>query len=204
MELFKKISEMLGNGSTVTITIAKKGESLTVGVLPGNNLVKDAAKGRFVPLNLTGTADELDAGFLEAISAPIAKASGLLSDMAAFEKAQEEAKAKSKMEADRKSAEEKKKKEINEWLDLAKTNLDEKKYRDSLTCIAAARELIGNGDTSALDKLEAEVSKTSGSGSIFGASEDFSDGKNVKIGAKPSKGKASKAKEESIEEGEEE
>lgn len=41
MEIFKTLNEMLGDGSTLTITIAKKGEELIVSVLPGNNLVKD-------------------------------------------------------------------------------------------------------------------------------------------------------------------
>jgi PRTRC genetic system protein E len=187
MELFKKMSEMLGEGSTLTITVAKKGDKLVVGVLPGNSLVKDSAKGRIVPLNLSGTPDELDNGFVEAIAAPVGKASGLLSDMASFEKAQEEAKEKSKMEAEKKAAEDKKKKEFAEWIELAKANLKEEKFRDALTCIAGARKIASDSDKSTLDKLEAEVAQSSGVGSMFGGPEDKSDGKNVKPGAKSAK-----------------
>lgn len=207
MELFKKISEMLGDGSTLSITVAKKGENLVVGVLPGNNIVKDAAKSRIVPLNLSGTPDELDEGFVEAISAPIAKASGLLSDMASFEAAQEEAKAKSKMEADKKAAEDKRKKELSEWIALANQNLKENKFRDALTCIANARKVAVDSDKATLDKLEADVAKTSGAGSMFGEAEDASDGKNIKLGGKDkakSKGKNKDDDGDDAEEGDDE
>lgn len=205
MELFKKISEMLGDGSTLSITIAKKGENLVVGVLPGNDLVKDAAKSRIVPLNLSGTPVELDEGFIEAVFTPITKASGLLSDIASFEAAQEEAKAKSKMEADKKSAEDKRKKELGEWIDLAKQNLKENKFRDALTCVANARKKATDSDKSALDKLEAEIAKTSGAGSMFGEAEDASDGKNVKLGgSSKSKGKSNDNNGDDTEEGDDE
>lgn len=202
MELFKKMSEMLGEGSTLTITVAKKSDKLIVGVLPGNDLVKDSAKGRIVPLNLIGTPEELDNGFVDAISAPIAKATGLLSDMASFEKAQAEAKEKSKMEAEKKSVEEKKKKELAEWLDLARKNLKENKFRDALACIAGARKIASEADKTTLDKLEAEVAQASGAGSMFGGPDDMSDGKNIKIGAKPAR-VAKSTKSDSNEEDEE-
>lgn len=182
MKMFKTFMEMLGDGSSVTITIAKKGEELIVSVLPGNSIVKDTAKSRIVPLNLSGTAEDLDDGFIDAISTPIAKSIDLLSNMASFEKAQEEAKAKSKMEAEKKAVEEKRKKELSDYVSLAKQNLKEEKFRDALTCIANARKVATSNDCSALDKLEIEVSKLSGAESMFGDLEDKSDGKNVKIG----------------------
>lgn len=200
MEVFKKIDEMLGEGSTLTITIAKKGEELVVGILPGNSLVKDSAKNRIVPLNLTGTPEELDNGFIEAIAAPITKSSGLLTNMASFEKAQEEAEKKSKMEAEKKSAEDKRKKDLSEWISLAKQNLKEEKFRDALTCVAGARNVASDSDKSTLDKLEAEIAKASGSGSMFGGPEDKSDGKNVKPGPKPSKSKGSSKDEDNEDE----
>ena len=196
MEVFKKISEMLGEGSTLTITIAKKGEELVVGILPGNSLVKDTAKNCIVPLNLTGTPEELDNGFIDAIAAPISRTSGLLTNMASFEKSKEEAEKKSKMEAEKKSAEDKRKKEFSEWIALAKQNLKEEKFRDALTCVAGARNIASDSDKSTLDKLEAEIAKESGTGSMFGGPEDKSDGKNVKPGSKPSKGKASSKNDE--------
>ena len=49
MNLFTTLSDVLGNGCTATITIAQKDGIMTVGVLPGNDLVKDAAKNSIVP-----------------------------------------------------------------------------------------------------------------------------------------------------------
>lgn len=192
MEVFKKLNAMLGEGSTLTLTIAKKGEQLTVAVLPGNSLVKDNAKSNLVPLNLVGTADELDAGFLDAISTPISKTIGLLTDMAAYEKAEEEAKAKSKMEAERKAAEDKRKKDVADWIDLAKTNLSESKYRDASTCLANARKQANDKEVKSIESVEADIAKATSSTLFGGDAEDKSDGKNIKIGGKPTKAKATK------------
>lgn len=194
--MFKTFKEMLSDGSSVTITIAKKGEELIVSVLPGNSIVKDSAKSRIVPLNLSGTAEDLDNGFIDAISAPITKSIDLLSNMASFEKSQEEAKAKSKMEAEKKSAEEKRKKEMSEYVSLAKQNLKEEKFRDALTCIASARKLSTESDKSTLDKLESDVANASGVGTMFGGPEDKSDGKNVRLGKTKADVKVEKEDEE--------
>ena len=80
MDLFEKLSEIMGEGSTVTMTVAKSGKGMTVSVMPGNSLVKDAAKSKFVPINVSGTPEELDEGFLDTILNPIAKANGLLTN----------------------------------------------------------------------------------------------------------------------------
>lgn len=67
MELFTKLSEIMGEGCTLAITIAKTKNGMTVSVLPGNSLVKDAAKNKIAPLNISGSASELDEGFVNAI-----------------------------------------------------------------------------------------------------------------------------------------
>ena len=84
MDLFKQLSEVMANGSTLAITVAKKEDGLTVSVLPGNSLVKDAAKNKFVPICLKGTAEEMDEGFLSTILKPVEKAIGLLSNIKEF------------------------------------------------------------------------------------------------------------------------
>ena len=116
MNLFTTLSDVLGNGCTATITIAQKDGIMTVGVLPGNDLVKDAVKNSIVPLNISGTPEELDEGFVAAIAEPIKKTTGLLVDMAAYERAAEEAKAKSKMEEERKAAEKTRKEQYNGYV----------------------------------------------------------------------------------------
>lgn len=194
MDLFKTLSEVLGEGCTATITIAQKDGIMTVGVLPGNDLVKDAAKNKIVPLNVSGTPEELDAEFINVIAAPIQRTSGLLADMAAYEKAQEEAKAKSKMEEEKKAAEAKRKKDYTGFLELAKTNLKEKKFRDALTCIEGARKYASTeAEKNAVNTLAAEIDSAAGNGALFGPAEDFSDGKNVNPNATKGKGAAAKS-----------
>lgn len=187
MNLFKTLSEVLGDGCTATITIAQKDGIMTVGVLPGNNLVKDSAKNKIVPLNVSGTPEELDEGFIEAIAEPIRKTSGLLVDMAAYEKAAEEAKAKSKMEEEKKSAEAARKKEFDGYIALARTNLKEQKYRDALKCVESARKVSSAADKSVLDTLTNEINSNSGQGALFGPAEDKSDGKNISLNAQKGK-----------------
>lgn len=183
MNLFKTLSEVLGNGCTATISIAQKDGIMTVGVLPGNNLVKDSAKNKIVPLNVSGTPEELDEGFVEAIAEPVRKTAGLLVDMAAYEQATEEAKAKSKMEEEKKVAEANRKKEYDGYLNLARTNLKEQKYRDALKCVESARKVALPTDKVTLDTLTNEINSSSGQGALFGPAEDKSDGKNVSLNA---------------------
>lgn len=183
MNLFKTLSEVLGNGCTATITIAQKDGIMTVGVLPGNNLVKDGAKNKIVPLNVSGTPEELDEGFVDAIAEPVRKTAGLLVDMASYEQAAEEAKAKSKMEEEKKAAETTRKKDYDGYINLARTNLKEQKYRDALKCVESARKVSLPSDKVALDTLTNEINSASGQGALFGPSEDKSDGKNVSLNA---------------------
>lgn len=200
MNLFKTLSEVLGDGCTATITIAQKDGVMTVGVLPGNNLVKDSAKNKIVPLNLTGTPEELDEGFVNAISEPIRMTSGLLVDMATFEKAAEEAKAQSKMEEEKKEAEAKRKKEYDGYMALARTNLKESKYQDALKCVESAKKSSTPADKSAMDALINEINSQSGQGALFGPAEDKSDGKNVSLASSKA---VKKAKPESNDDDEE-
>ena len=174
MELFKKLSESMAEGTTIALTIAKSESGLAVSVLPGNSLVKDAAKNKFVPICLNGTAEEMDEGFLDTVLRPIAKANGLLSNIKDFEDAQEEAKKASEME-----------------------NFKENKFKDALTCLDGAHKYATTvaGSASKVDSLREKVKAALGEGSMFGAAtEDMSDGKNVKPG-KAAKAAPAKAEE---------
>lgn len=196
MNLFTTLSDVLGNGCTATITIAQKDGIMTVGVLPGNDLVKDAAKNSIVPLNISGTPEELDEGFVAAIAEPIKKTTGLLVDMAAYERAEEEAKAKSKMEEERKAAEKTRKEQYNGYVALAEANLKEQKYRDALKCVESARKVATDAEWPVLDTLERKINETSGSGALFGPADDKSDGKNVTLTQAKGKKKAAPVNED--------
>ena len=181
MEFFKKINDLLGEGCTLSINVAKKGDTLIVGVLPGNPIVKDAAAKNLIPLNISGTPDELDEGFLAAIEAPISRTSGLLVDMASFEKGEADAKAKSAMIAKQKEEKQKKEAEFKGYLALAQENCNAEKFRDAKTCLDKARAAGDGSDAQnrQIRDIEASISQKSGEGSIFGGAVDKSDGKNV-------------------------
>lgn len=185
MELFKRLSESMEVGSSVVITVAKTENGMAVSVLPGNKLVKDAAKNKLVPINMTGEPDEIDEGFLATILKPIASANGLLSNIKDFEASVEEAKKASEMEKKAKDEQKKVTEEFQGWFALAEQNYGENKFKDALTCISNAEKLSDKiaGSKSKIDAMRKKIKEALGEGNMFGSDvEDVSDGKNVKLG----------------------
>ncbi|GAB3511771.1 PRTRC system protein E [Emticicia fontis] len=94
---FKQI-EQLGLSGTLQITISKGAEnSLVVSTMLTNQACGDKAKNLITPLNVRGSAEELDEGYFEIISTPIQSTSGLMTNMEAYLKQTEEAKKQSEM-----------------------------------------------------------------------------------------------------------
>jgi len=117
---FNQIQQLEFTGN-LQLTIAKGAENnLIVSVLLNNEQCGDQAKELIPPLNLRGTAEDLDNGFFGQITAPIQAVSGLMVDMEKFQKQLDEAKKQSAME---KAKTEKAKKEQD-----TKT----KKYKDAM------------------------------------------------------------------------
>ena len=103
------------------VTIRKGAESnWIVSVMLNNEQCGDDARKLIPPLNLRGSAEELDNGFFERITTPIQTASGLMVDMEGFMKQLEEVKKQSAMEKE-KTDRERKEKEAKE-----------KKYRETM------------------------------------------------------------------------
>jgi len=172
MEFFKQLSEIMGEGSTLAITIAKRADGLSVSVLPGNGLVKDAAKSKIIPLCVNGTAQEMDEGFIEAVKQPMQKSLSFLSNVGDFEKAQEAAKNASEMEKKAKEEAAKRKADFNGWYALAETNFKESKFKDANTCLDNAEKIVkeNGGDMAKVDILRKKIKDALGEGSMFGAS----------------------------------
>lgn len=103
------------------VTIRKGAESnWIVSVMLNNEQCGDDARKLIPPLNLRGSAEELDNGFFERITTPIQTVSGLMVDMEGFMKQLEEVKKKSAMEKE-KADRERKEKETKE-----------KKYKEAM------------------------------------------------------------------------
>jgi len=102
--LFEDLEKLMTTGVDISLVIRKRDDGLTVAVLPKANGLKDEAQHQLTPLTLSGTARELDEGFLQAISAPMQKATGLLLNMKQFEQAADATKAASRAEKEKTDA----------------------------------------------------------------------------------------------------
>ena len=110
---FRQIAKMNLTGD-LQITLTQTTENNYVAsVLLKNEQCGDEARKSIPPLNLRGTAEELDNGFFENISTPLQTASGLMVDMESFMKQLEVTKKQSAMEKE-KSDKEKKEKEFKD------------------------------------------------------------------------------------------
>ena len=127
---FRQLANMNLTGDLQIILRPTKENRFVLSVMLNNEQCGDQARKLIPPLNLRGTAEELDNGFFESISIPLQTASGLMVDMENFMKQVEEAKKKSAMEKE-KLDKEKKEKEAKE-----------KKYHDA---VQKAEELEKEG-----------------------------------------------------------
>lgn len=76
---------MITAGTDLSFSIRQVNNRLTVAVMPRRTGLKGEAGGQIVPLVLNGTPEELDAEFLQAISTPVQKAQGILTNLETFE-----------------------------------------------------------------------------------------------------------------------
>jgi PRTRC genetic system protein E len=118
------------------ITIAKGTEDrLIVLVMLQNEGCGDTAKHSIPPLNLRGTAEELDSGFFENITAPMESASGLMVDMEGYMKRLEDTKKQSAMEKEKddskKKEQESKDKKFSDAMAKADELEKEGKFREA-------------------------------------------------------------------------
>lgn len=184
MGLFKTLSGLLTSGNTITMTIGKNGDRLLVSLLPGNDMVKGAAKNTITPIQVSGTAEELDEGFVNVIKQGVAEQVGLLDNMKDVEeankKAAEQAKAAASAKKVEKAAAEDKSKKVADWLELAKKNLNAKKYEDALQVIEKAKAVGDTTSTRAIMDLESLIKNAYGKGTMF-QNEDLSDGTEVEL-----------------------
>ena len=141
---FRQIAKMNLTGD-LQITLRPTTEnSFVLSVLLKNEQCGDEARKTIPPLNLRGTAEDLDNGFFESITQPLQTASGLMVDMESFMKQLEETKRNSAMEKE-KSDKEKKEKEAKEKkfkdsLQKAEELEKEEKYKDAWSALPKASE----------------------------------------------------------------
>ena len=160
--MFTKISNLLKDGEMLRINIMKTGETLVVTVLPKLEEVKDPAAEQLIPLNLKGNPEELDCGFIEAIRSPVIKSTGLMTNMAEYEKSTEKATEESKAEKDRKD-------KIDKYMKEAEAAEKAGKHKEALSAYTKALELDKKNVKIQL-KINALKIKTAGCVDIFSSS----------------------------------
>lgn len=171
---FHQIAQLQITGD-LQLTIAKGAENnLIVSVMLQNEQCGDNAKNIIPPLNLRGTAEELDNGFFEKITTPIQAASGLMVDMEAYMKQVEEAKKHSAMEKEKgekqKKEQEAKDKKYNDAMAKADELEKEGKFREAWMKVPEMAEFPEKADE--IRRRKTELSDKFSAPSLFGAMEE--------------------------------
>ena len=153
---FTQINQMMNQSVDITMVIRKSATGMTVSVLPKSNGLKDEAQNRIVPLTLSGLPEELDAGFIGAISKPIQKVSGLLTSKAAKDQKAKETK------------EEKEKREKYEkHMKKAEELIAAKKHKDAIATLGQAKLYATEQNKKTVEEKIEEQKKAMSQGSLF-------------------------------------
>jgi len=166
---FNQIAQMDITGD-LQLTISKGIENnLIVSIILQNEQCGDNAKQLIPPLNLRGTAEELDEGFFQQITTPLQTASGLMVNMEAFMKQLEEAKNQSAMEKEKgekeKKEQEGKDKKFKEGMAKADELEKEGKFRDAWMKVPEMTEFPEKADE--IRKRKSELSDKFSSTGLF-------------------------------------
>lgn len=155
---FTAIYQMMTESVDLTIVIRKTNGQLTVSTLPKSNGLKDEAQNHIVPLTVTGTPQELDTGFLQAVTRPIQKACGLISNMVQFEAQADKAAASSKAAKEAKSKETKEEREKREKYEKLMKKAEEltaaRNHREAVSVLTQAK---AHANAAQLKEIEEKI-----------------------------------------------
>ena len=151
---------MMTESVDLTIVIRKTNGQLTVSTLPKSNGLKDEAQNHIVPLTVTGTPQELDTGFLQAVTRPIQKTCGLISNMAQFEAQADKAAASSKAAKEAKSKETKEEREKREKYEKLMKKAEEltaaRNHREAVSVLTQAK---AHANAAQLKEIEEKIER---------------------------------------------
>lgn len=172
---FQSIHQMIAAGTDLSINIRRVNNNLSVAVMPRRVNLKDEAQQLMVPLIFNGTPEELDSEFLRALSTPVQKAQGILTNLEDFEKQAELAASKSKAaksatEKESKEAREKREK-MEKLLKKAEDAQTGKRYSEALTWLKQAKVLAAADKQKEIETQIMEVQKKASEGSLFAGEE---------------------------------
>ena len=174
---FQSMNQMMNPSVDITLVIRKSADGrMSVSVLPKSNTLKDEAQNSIVPLTLSGTPEEIDSGFLQVVSRPVQKASGLITNMAQFEAQADRAASSSKGAKESKSKESKEDKEKRENyeknLKKAQDLIAAKKHGEAVDALTEARRYAKPDDLKKIDEQLVEQRKLAAQGDLFAMMEE--------------------------------
>lgn len=141
---FRQVANLQVIGDLQIILTKTSETQYLASILLKNEQCGDEAKKSIPPLNLRGTAEELDNGFFENITKPLQSASGLMVDMDSFMKQLEETKKNSAMEKEKADKEKKEKeakdKKYKDALEKAENLEKEQKYKEAWSALPKISE----------------------------------------------------------------
>lgn len=147
---FRQLTKLNLVGDLQLILRQANENSFVLSVLLNNEQCGDEARKAIPPLNLRGTAEELDNGFFDSVATPLQTASGLMVDMENFMKQLEEARKKSAMEKQKTEQEKKEKdakeKKYKEALQKAEEFAKEGKYKEAWSALPKTSEYPNYGE----------------------------------------------------------
>ncbi|RYJ50632.1 PRTRC system protein E [Flavobacterium petrolei] len=166
---FNQIAQ-IGITGDLQLTISKGIENtLIVSIILQNEQCGDNAKQLIPPLNLRGTAEELDEGFFQQITTPLQTASGLMVNMEAFMKQLEVAKKQSAMEKEKsdtqKKEQEAKDKKFKDGMVKADELEKEGKFREAWIKVPEINDYSEKADE--ISKRKSELSNQFSSTGLF-------------------------------------
>lgn len=168
---FTQINQLMAQSVDITMVIRKSATGMTVSVLPKSNGLKDEAQNHIVPLTLSGLPEELDAGFMNAIASPVRRVSGLLTNMAEFEKQADKAAANSKASKEQKAKETKEEKEKREKYEKHMKKAEEliaaRNHKEAVTALGQARVYATEQNRKTVDEKIEEQKRAMNQGSLF-------------------------------------
>lgn len=173
---FNQIAQLDFTG-VLQLNISKGIENgLIVSVMVLNDACGDKAKNLIPSITINATSQEFDEGFFQRITMPVQKVSGLLVDMAQFEKQMDEAKKQSAMEKDKtdkaKKEQETKDKKYKEAMAKVDELEKEGKHRDAWMKVPDVMEYPEKAEE--ILKRKKSLSDKFAAPSLFGSMDETS------------------------------
>ncbi len=142
--LFKQFGQLLQENAQAVLVIQKTATGLSVSVTIRNSDVKDEAAKAIPPFVVSGSPEELDESFMDAVLEPMQEVAGIHTSMRQFEEAKKaameksaEALSKKKADADEKKA---KKAKYDKLVEEAQKAVEEKNWKKAAELFDKAAE----------------------------------------------------------------